>query len=237
MSGNVEVQLVSTPAHAALASTLFDEVWAATSMVAPEIIVAALHSGGYCALARLEGEVVGASFALASNAGVLHSHVTGVSKDHVGLGIGAQLKRHQWFWAQAHGYRAISWTFDPLVRRNAWFNLVKLGADVVSYHEDFYGQLTDAINAGEHSDRLLVHWRVSAAGTPKPGAFVVAKGGDIVVPTPPDIEALRREDRNSALQWRSRQRELLVLLSRPDAHVRGLNEGYDYVISVGNDKM
>lgn len=237
MSGNVEVQLVSTPAHAALASTLFDEVWAATSMVAPEIIVAALHSGGYCALARLEGEVVGASFALASNAGVLHSHVTGVSKDHAGLGIGAQLKRHQWFWAQAHGYRAIGWTFDPLVRRNAWFNLVKLGADVVSYHEDFYGQLTDAINAGEHSDRLLVHWRVSAAGTPKPGAFVVAKGGDIVVPTPPDIEALRREDRNSALQWRSRQRELLVLLSRPDAHVRGLNEGYDYVISVDNDKM
>ena len=206
-------------------------------MVAPEVIVAALHSGGYCALARLEGEVVGASFALATNSGILHSHVTGVSKDRAGCGIGTQLKLHQWFLAQAHGYRAISWTFDPLVRRNAWFNLVKLGADVVSYHEDFYGELTDSINAGEHSDRLLVHWRVTPAGTPKPGAFVVAKGDDVVVPTPPDIETLRREDRNSALQWRSRQRELFVLLSQPSAHIRGLDEEYNYVISVANDKM
>ncbi|MHB1130197.1 MAG: GNAT family N-acetyltransferase, partial [Ilumatobacteraceae bacterium] len=131
MPGDIEVHVVSAPAHAAEASALFDKVWDATSMVAPEVIVAALHSGGYCALARLDGEVVGASFALASNAGVLHSHVTGVSRDHAGTGIGAQLKRHQWYWAQLHGYRAISWTVDPLVRRNAWFNLVKLGAQVV----------------------------------------------------------------------------------------------------------
>lgn len=236
MSGSIEVQLVVAPAHAAVASALFDEVWNATSMVAPEVILAALHSGGYCALARRDGDVVGASFALATNTGILHSHVTGVSKNHVGGGIGAQLKQHQWYWAQSHGYRAISWTFDPLVRRNAWFNLVKLGAEVVSYHENFYGELTDAINAGEHSDRLLVHWSVSATGDPQPGAFVVAKFDDVVVPTPHDIETLRSTDRNAALQWRIRQRESLALLSRPDAYIRGLNDEYAYVISVVSDK-
>ena len=138
-------------------------------MVLHEVIVAALHSGGYCALARLDGEVVGASFALATNTGTLHSHVTGVARAHAGAGIGAQLKRHQWYWAQSHGYRAISWTFDPLVRRNAWFNLVKLGAHVASYHENFYGELTDSINAGDRSDRLYVKWDVSASWRPPNG--------------------------------------------------------------------
>lgn len=235
MSGGIEVRAVETPAQAAEASALFDKVWDASSMVAPELIMAALHSGGYCALARLggqsDGEVIGASFALATNVGILHSHVTGVVRHKAGTGIGAQLKRHQWYWAQSHGYHAISWTFDPLVRRNAWFNLVKLGAHVVSYHEDFYGALTDSINAGEHSDRLLVHWSVSATGDPQIGTFVVGNIGDVVVPTPPDIEMLRHADRNSANDWRSRQRELLALLSRPGAHLRGLNDEYSYVIS------
>ena len=237
MLGEIDVQTVGTPAQAAEASALFDKVWDATSMVSPEVIVAALHSGGYCALARRNGEVVGASFALASDRGVLHSHVTGVARDHAKAGIGAQLKRHQWFWAQSHDYRAITWTFDPLVRRNAWFNLVKLGARVESYHEDFYGQLTDSINAGEHSDRLLVQWSVSVTGDPQPGTFVVANRDDVVVDTPPDIESLRRTDRGAALEWRSRQRESFALLLNPGARIRGLNDEYGYVISVSSDKM
>lgn len=237
MLGEIDVQTVITPAEAAEASALFDKVWDATSMVSPEVIVAALHSGGYCALARQNGDVVGASFALATNRGVLHSHVTGVTRDHARTGIGALLKRHQWSWAQSHGYQAITWTFDPLVRRNAWFNLVKLGARVESYHEDFYGQLTDAINAGEHSDRLLVQWSVSVTGGPQPGTFVVANSDDVVVATPPDIESLRRTDHGAALQWRTRQRESFALLLNPGARIRGLNDEYGYVLSCASDKM
>ena len=205
-------------------------------MVPPEIIVAALHSGGYLALARLGDRVVGASFALASNNGVLHSHVTGVAKSHSGSGIGAQLKRHQWNWAQAHGYRAIGWTFDPLIRRNAWFNLVKLGAEVVSYHENFYGELTDSINSGDHSDRLYVNWGVSATGNSTSGSFVVATGNDVVVPTPDDIESLRQLDRCAALEWRLRHRELLRLLLQPDTYIRGLTKESEYVISTNDGK-
>ena len=55
---------------------------------------------------------------------------------------------------------AIVWTFDPLVARNAWFNLARLGALPTGYLEDFYGPMTDAINAGMASDRLLLTWRL-----------------------------------------------------------------------------
>ncbi|MFA5774576.1 MAG: hypothetical protein WC864_04255 [Ilumatobacteraceae bacterium] len=231
MSAEIEVEQVVTAAQTAEASALFDEVWEIPSMVPHEVIVASLHSGGYCSIARIDGHVVGASFAMASNSGTLHSHVTGVAKAHAGAGIGAILKNHQWFWAQSQGYKAIGWTFDPLVRRNAWFNLVKLGARVVSYHENFYGELTDSINAGDRSDRLYVKWEVTPTGGPPSGTSVVVQTGDVVVPTPKDIESLRRENHQAAIDWRTGQRELLQLLLRPGALVRGFTGESEYVIS------
>lgn len=236
MSAGIEVEQVVTAAQTAVAAALFDEVWEIPSMVPHEVIVASLHSGGYCAIARLEGQVVGASFAMASDSGTLHSHVTGIAKANAGAGIGAILKKHQWYWAQSHGYKAIGWTFDPLVRRNAWFNLVKLGAHVVSYHENFYGELTDSINAGDRSDRLYVKWDVSANGGPPTGALAVAHTGDVVVPTPKDIEMLRRTDHQAALDWRTSQREFLQLLLRPGSKVRGFTDESEYVISTNNER-
>ena len=237
MSEIIDVQLVVTPADAAKASALFDDVWEITNMVPSEVIVAALHSGGYSSLARVNGEVVGASFGLASNNGTLHSHVTGVTRAYAGVGIGAHMKRHQWFWAQSHGYQAIGWTFDPLVRRNAWFNLVKLGAQVVSYHENFYGEWTDLINAGDYSDWLYVKWNVSPTGEPQVGKSVISNSGEIEVPTPHDIEALRRTNRSEALSWRIRQRESLKVLLHPGARIRGFSDDSAYVISTDHEKM
>ena len=52
----------------------------------------------------------------------------------------------------------VTWTYDPLIRRNAFFNLTRLGARPVEYLVDFYGEMTDAINAGQGSDRLMLHW-------------------------------------------------------------------------------
>jgi predicted GNAT superfamily acetyltransferase len=52
----------------------------------------------------------------------------------------------------------IAWTYDPLIRRNAYFNLVKLGARPVEYLRNFYGAMDDAINGGTETDRMLVHW-------------------------------------------------------------------------------
>jgi hypothetical protein len=66
----------------------------------------------------------------------LHSHVTGVVDSMRHAGVGRAIKLHQRDWAAERGLDWITWTFDPLVRRNAWFNIAILGADVHSYLPD-----------------------------------------------------------------------------------------------------
>ena len=90
----------------------------------------------------------------------LHSHITGILPGVRRTGLGRAMKLHQRAWAADHGLAWVTWTFDPLVRRNAWFNLDVLGAEVHEYLVDFYGPIDDAINAGDESDRLLVAWAV-----------------------------------------------------------------------------
>jgi predicted GNAT superfamily acetyltransferase len=62
------------------------------------------------------------------------------------------------------------WTFDPLLRRNAWFNLARLGAVGTEYLVDFYGEITDGVNDPE-TDRLAVAWDLRA---PLPASTVRA---------------------------------------------------------------
>ena len=243
MLEETEIRLASSPADSTLAAQILDSVWGATGMVSPEVITAVIHSGGYCALAQfVEGgktRYIGASLALASNYGILHSHMTGVAAPYAGSGVGLALKMHQFNWAREHGYSKIGWTFDPLVRRNAWFNLVKLGACVVSYHENFYGELNDSINQGEQSDRLLVHWDLADDGSVAArvaGAFVEPdnRTGDsyLYIGTPDDIENLRRSDPAAAMAWRAEQRQSFLALAEPGTRVVGLNRDYSYVLAL-----
>lgn len=88
----------------------------------------------------------------------LHSHISGVLPDAQRRGVGWALKLHQRAWALQRGIETITWTFDRLVRRNAWFNLGKLGAQAVEYLVDFYGPVHDGLTAGEPSDRLFTRW-------------------------------------------------------------------------------
>ena len=79
-------------------------------------------------------------------------------------GVGYALKLHQRAWALHEDVRTITWTSDPLIRRNAWFNLNKLGASVVEYLPEFYGAMRDGINAGDLTDRCLVRWDLLGEG-------------------------------------------------------------------------
>ena len=72
-------------------------------------------------------------------------------------------------------FEVIEWTFDPLVARNAYFNLVKLAAEPSEYLTNFYGPMLDLINGKDDTDRLLVRWDLASpevvaasAGTPRP---------------------------------------------------------------------
>jgi predicted GNAT superfamily acetyltransferase len=177
-----------------------------TPRLGVELLRALTHAGGYAAGAYLGGDLVGVSVGfLAYDEGMsLHSHVTGVSARTRDRGVGMALKSHQRSWALNRGIRTITWTFDPLVRRNAWFNVERLGARPVEYLVDFYGPMSDSINAGSPSDRLLVRWDVSA---PPPDVIVETLGTVIAVPH--DIERLRSTDPTAAHRWRLRLREQL----------------------------
>lgn len=104
--------------------------------------------------------LIGMAFAfpiLKSNKRLLWSHMAGVHPDYQGQGIGFALKQFQRNWALEHGMNEIRWTFDPLQRGNANFNLHCLGATTNTYHVHFYGEMS-GINAGLPSDRVEVSW-------------------------------------------------------------------------------
>ena len=238
MSNQLRIQLAHSPADAALISQVFDEVWSVKTMVSPEIIVASLHNGAYGSVVWDGDLPVAAAFAIVGKSITqqpselnLHSHAAGVVRSHTGRGVGEQLKLHQWQWASENGFATITWSFDPLVRRNAWFNMVKLGASVTNYFQNFYGELDDGINAGEQSDRVLVRWEVSAITGPQSREVVAEQESDIVIATPNDIELIRKTSKAEAQTWRSRQRAAFEEAIANGYSVRGLNAEYSYVLS------
>ncbi|MET9336366.1 GNAT family N-acetyltransferase [Nonomuraea sp. NPDC003804] len=224
---------------------LFDEIWhpdPANPPVTVELMRVLSHTGSYVAGAYEGDRLVGASVGILAAGNTLHSHVTGAAQG--GRGIGQALKAHQRDWCARRGIDRITWTFDPLVRRNAYFNLAKLGARPVEYVENFYGPMADAINEGDESDRLVVEWPVKErAPAREPYEGVVAleeedrlpvrgavKGPVALVGTPADIEALRREDPSAAVAWRLAMREVLGGLMAEGGQVVAFTGNGEYVV-------
>ncbi len=229
----LEVRTISTRNEFDTLDALLQEVWGAPApLVNVELLTAIAHTGGYVAGAFVGDSMVGASVGLlADHRGerALHSHVTGVVDPMRHAGVGRAIKLHQRSWAAERALRWITWTFDPLVRRNAWFNIAILGADVDAYLPAFYGTMTDAINAGDTSDRLLVTWDVTAPlpSTPRDGSD--APGGRRVL-TPNDIVELRRHDPAAVSRWRSETREALTAALDGGGRVLGFTRDGSYVI-------
>jgi predicted GNAT superfamily acetyltransferase len=90
----------------------------------------------------------------------VHSHMLAALPDRRHRGVGEALKLAQRAQALEQGIEVARWTFDPLVARNAWLNLGKLGAVVDRFARNFYGDMADAINEGERSDRFTVAWHL-----------------------------------------------------------------------------
>jgi predicted GNAT superfamily acetyltransferase len=235
-AAGVVVRELHQPRHLLAVQRLFEEVWRPAEGDPPPVTAGLLralaHSGAYVVGAFAGTGMVGASagFFTAPPDPALHSHITGVAPGSEHRGIGFALKVHQRSWALARGVPEVVWTFDPLVARNAWFNLAKLGALPTAYLEDFYGPMTDAINAGMASDRLLLTWRLddpavaaACAGRPRqpapvPAEAALAVGPDlepvaadtdapaVTVALPPDAEGLAPERRRA---WRAAVRQAL----------------------------
>ena len=203
----LRISQVSSIEEMEAVSAFLCKVWAGGPEVVPfDLGIAVLHVGAYCSAAYDGDEMVAASFGFRgvfNDKDILHSHVTGSFQP----GAGYELKQHQFKWAKQQGLAGITWSFDPLVRRNCVFNFDKLGATAVEYLPNFYGTMTDEINAGDDSDRLFVYWDLAQGkndGKVSPDA--------ITVEIPEDIEALRRTDLAAAKVWRAQTREKLESL-------------------------
>lgn len=88
------------------------------------------------------------------------SHMMGVHPAYRDHGIGYWLKRAQWQTVRHQGIDRITWTYDPLLSRNAHLNIARLGAVCNTYKRDIYGTLRDGLNVGLPSDRFQVDWWV-----------------------------------------------------------------------------
>jgi predicted GNAT superfamily acetyltransferase len=87
------------------------------------------------------------------------SHMAGVLPAWQGTGLGLRLKLAQRAAILDQGMTDwVTWTYDPLLRTNAAFNLHRLGAICNTYHVNLYGELPDELNAGIPSDRCQVDW-------------------------------------------------------------------------------
>ena len=108
-------------------------------------------------------QLIGFSLAFASLPfGHLHSHRVGVHPQYQNSGIGRRLKLAQRADALARGIDQIQWTFDPMQPRNAWFNLVRLGAIARSYLPNLYGITSSPLHGGLPTDRLLAEWNLNS---------------------------------------------------------------------------
>ena len=230
-----------------------------------------LHTGAHVSGAYVGDEIIGACLGLVARSEDddgswhthLHSHVAAALPGRGDRGLGTALKMHQRAWALERGYDRIEWTFDPLVRRNARLNLVKLGGLAVRYYENFYGDMLDGINVGDSSDRFILRWdlgseRVEAAleGTPVApsraellalGAEQALSVGDDGVPVvhdvgspvrlvalPDDIVAVRTSDLAAAKRWRLAVREAVEPVVNAGGRVVSLTAEGDYVVEVGS---
>src|SRR5688572_21476513 len=102
-----------------------------------------------------------------------HSHMLAVTAGSRDSGIGTRLKSAQKEHALQRGIRLIEWTFDPLVSRNAYLNIEKLGVIVRRYYPSFYDS---------DGDRLIAEWWLD-----QPRPSVLGETRRVTIPADPAI--------------------------------------------------
>lgn len=233
----IDYRILHDPAELERVVDLEIVVWGLNPRNAvPSALLHVMALGGGLVMGAYDGDrMVGILVSLPVNRDgdvFLWSHMTGTHPDYQRQGIGLELKRRQRVWALDYGYKSIGWTFDPLQRGNAWFNLHLLGVDaaltIAEYHVNFYGDMDDDINRGMPSDRVEVCWQIDQPSrhrpTGDPAALLIVPDADglptlqaaqwdqasYAVPVPNDLTALRRQNFAAVLAWRIAVREAML---------------------------
>ncbi len=261
-ASEVSIHILDSPEDLRSVNELFAGIWGPNGqepIMTTTLLTAFAHNGNYVAGAFRFGELVAASVGFLGKLSShvhLHSQITGVVPSFQGRSVGFAMKQHQRAWALSNGVEEITWTFDPLVGRNAHFNINKLGAGIVGYKENFYGPMSDSINRDDESDRCLVAWDLSsdrvvnaAEGSPTPPDVVPAalplldkdasgspvlkrqEAPVLLALIPRDIIELREERPSEAAAWRVNLREALVWAFGKGYVVTGMTREGQYVLT------
>jgi predicted GNAT superfamily acetyltransferase len=161
------IKLLEKPEEMGEVEALQRTVWSGseTAVIPAHLLLGVVHNGGLALGAFVGNKLVGVCFGFP---GIYptpdgprlkhHSHILGVLPDWNGKGIGFALKRAQWQVIRRQGIDRITWTYDPLLSRNACLNISRLGAVCNQYLRSEYGKMLDGLNLGLPSDRLQVDW-------------------------------------------------------------------------------
>lgn len=228
----VSIRTVRDVAAIAAVADYFSDVWRTPRESPPlssDVLHSLVHAGGAVHAAYDGGRLAGACVA-----------VVGPRRDAYSLlaaadpGLGYAVKQAQRDWALGLGAETMRWTFDPLVVRNARFNLAKLGVVGTEYTVDFYGPMPDGVNKGDESDRLTATWDLTAPAPSQepapsyesadreaaPATHTAPDGATLArrdpadrhvwCRVPDDIVKLRAADPGLALRWRYAVREVFT---------------------------
>ncbi len=241
---SLEITPVTTIEECRMIEAMEKTIWHSTDAetVPDHILLTIAKNGGVVLLAKQNAEPVGFALGflgMTPDGRLKHcSHQTGVMPGYQNSGVGYQLKLAQRESVMAQGINRITWTFDPLQSRNAYFNMRKLGAVSNTYFRELYGTMRDGLNAGLPSDRLEASWwldsepvQLRLAGklpSPKistnriinrctrdsrgfplpPESVMPLTDSRHFLQIPADINAIKMADMPLAMAWRAHSRQL-----------------------------
>jgi predicted GNAT superfamily acetyltransferase len=164
------IKILETPEDMTAVEELQRLVWpgSETDVVPAHVFITAVHNGGLVIGAYAEDQLIGFVFGFPGLESTPDgprpkhcSHMMGIRSEYRDSGVGYALKRAQWQMVRHQGLDHVTWTYDPLLSRNAYLNISKLGAVCNTYRRAEYGDMRDGLNAGLPSDRFQVDWWIN----------------------------------------------------------------------------
>jgi predicted GNAT superfamily acetyltransferase len=264
---SIHLKVLSDMEEMKEANHLIESVWGKGNGMTPYLLMAHSQVGGLI-LGGFDGSrLIGVSYSFPGRDQLglfLYSHLLAVDSAYRGSNIGYDLKRFQAAKALEYGYSKIKWTFDPLESKNAYLNIHKLGATSHEYKVNFYGHMTDPLNYGSPTDRLLVNWSLdrdekrNTVGELQ-DYYAVAKLEEnnylpfvnewerlenqdrICIPIPTNMHDLKKKSMEISQNWRMVLRDILQFYFAKGFIVHGFNfqknRSYQYyLLTIGGDQ-